>query len=236
MNIVIPFDGRVRTIIRSSFVAAKRLTENQYTLSGDTFQMRDVTAEQVLILPDNVSITEGETLTDEVLMQALPLESFVTVSAEEALPNALGLLLRLAVVDGRLTDAELLSVQPALEGRVWKPGISVQVGDVYSYANALWRCIQAHTTQSGWTPDLVPALWRKVEVIPDDAVRIWQAGTDYIVGDEVAYPDENGPLYECLQAHTSQEGWEPPLLPAIWKEKAKAETDAPEEFEVTPDA
>lgn len=118
MNIVIPFDGRVRTIIRSSFVAAKRLTENRYTLSGDTFQMRDVTAEQVLILPDDVPIMEGEMLTDEILMQALPLESFVTVSAEEALPNALGLLLRLAVVDGRLTDAELLSVQPALEGRV----------------------------------------------------------------------------------------------------------------------
>ena len=49
MNIVIPFDGRVRTIIRSSFVAAKRLTESRYTLTGDTFQMRDVMAEQVLI-------------------------------------------------------------------------------------------------------------------------------------------------------------------------------------------
>lgn len=54
MNIVIPFDGRVRTIIRSSFVAAKRLTENQYTLTDDTFQMRDVTAEQVLeVLPES---------------------------------------------------------------------------------------------------------------------------------------------------------------------------------------
>ena len=74
------------------------------------------------------------------------MESFVTVSAEEALPNALGLLLRLAVADGRLTDAELLSIQPALEGRAWKSGISAQVGDVYTYANALWRCLQAHTT------------------------------------------------------------------------------------------
>ena len=236
MNIVIPFDGRVRTIIRSSFVAAKRLTENRYTLSGDTFQMRDVTAEQVLILPDNVFLAEGETLTNEVLMQALPLESFVTVDAEEALPNALGLLLRLAIADGRLTDAELLSIQPALEGRTWKPGISVQVGDVYTHANALWRCLQAHTTQSNWMSDIVPALWRKVEIIPEDAVRVWQSGTDYIVGDEVAYPDENSPLYECLQAHMSQEGWEPPLLPALWKEKTIAESDAPKEIEAAPDA
>ncbi len=108
MNVVIPFEGRVRTIIRSSFVAAKRVTETQYDLSGEQFQMTGVTAQQVLILPD------------DVLMRALPLESFITVSAEEALPNALGLLLRLAIADGKLTDAELLSIQPALEGRVWK--------------------------------------------------------------------------------------------------------------------
>src|SRR5699024_11572509 len=57
--------------------------------------------------------------TDELLMQALPLESFVSVSADEALPNVLGLLLRTAVADGRISDEELLSVQPALEGRNW---------------------------------------------------------------------------------------------------------------------
>ena len=107
MNIVIPFDGRIRTIIRSSFVTAKRLTESGYTLAGDTFQMRDVTAEQVLILPDDVSLAEGEVLTDEVRMQALPLESFVSVSGEEALSNLLGMLLRDAVADGRITDTEL---------------------------------------------------------------------------------------------------------------------------------
>lgn len=229
MNIVIPFDGRVRTIIRSSFVAAKRLTESRYSLTGDTFQMRDVTAEQVLILPDSVALAEGETLNDDVLMRALPLESFVTVSAEEALPNALGLLLRLAIADGRLTDAELLSIQPALEGRAWKLGLDVQVGDVYSYANALWRCVQAHTTQNDWSPDLTPALWRKVEVIPEDAVRVWAAGIDYIVGDEVAYPDENGPVFTCLQAHSSQEGWEPPNVPNLWKKQGEASEDIPVE-------
>ena len=79
----------------------------------------------------------------------------------------------------------------------------------------------------------MPALWRKVEVISEDAVRVWQVGTDYIAGDEVAYPDEHSPLYECLQAHTSQEGWEPPMLAALWKEKDAGGLDAPEETEVT---
>ncbi len=222
MNIVIPFEGRVRTIIRSSFVVAKRVTETQYDLSGEQFQMTGVTAQQVLILPDDVGIAEGQALTDDVLMRALPLENFITVSAEEALPNALGLLLRLAVADGKLTDAELLSIQPALEGRVWKPGLSVQVGDVYSYGAFLWRCLQAHTTQGDWPPDVVPALWRKVEVIPEETVRVWQAGVDYAVGDEVAYPDADGSFFSCLQAHTSQAGWEPPNVPALWKTKENA--------------
>lgn len=223
MQIVIPLEGRVRTVIRSSFVAAKRLAESQYTLSGDIFQMTGVTAEQVLILPDTVGVSEGQTVTDEMKMQALPFEGFIAVSAEDALPNALGLLLRSAVADGKLTDEELLSVQPALEGRVWQPGLSVQVGDVYACGGFLWRCIQAHTTQSDWLPDKVPALWHKVEIVHEDEVRVWQAGVNYVASDEVAYPDANGTRYACLQSHTALAGWEPPNVPALWRAKAPNE-------------
>ncbi len=226
MQIVIPLEGRVRTVIRSSFVTAKRLTESQYTLSGDNFQMTGVTAEQVLILPDSVTVHENDAVTDEMKMQALPFEGFIAVSAEDALPNVLGLLLRSAVADGKLTDEELLSVQPALEGRVWQAGLSVQIGDVYSYGGFLWRCIQSHTTQTGWEPDKVPALWRKVEIIHEDTKRIWQAGVDYALGDSVFYPDENSAEYTCITAHTSQTGWEPPGVPALWQKKTS--TEAPQ--------
>ena len=228
MFIAIPFEGRVRTLIRSSFVLAKRLSETTYNLSGDAFQMTQVTAEQALVFPDEVSLEEGTVLTDELLMQALPLESFISVSADEALPNVLGLLLRTAVADGRISDEELLSVQPALEGRNWHANIAVQVGDVFTYKGSLWRCIQPHTTQDDWAPDLTPALWHRVEIIAEDEVRVWAAGIDYIVGDEVAYPDAEGELYICLQAHTSQAGWQPPAAPALWK---APEEDAPLQIE-----
>lgn len=69
MNIVIPFEGRVRTIIRSSFFAAKRVTETQYDLSGEQFQMTGVTSDQILILPDDALIEEGQALTDDMLMR-----------------------------------------------------------------------------------------------------------------------------------------------------------------------
>lgn len=219
MIICIPLEGRVRTVIRSSFLAAKREDAAHYSLTGESFQMSGVAADQVLLLPDGVDVSEGQEVTDELQMQALPIESFIAVSAEEALPNLLGLLLRLAVADGRLTDAELLSVKPALEGRVWQPGLGVKIGDVYAYGAFLWRCLQDHTTQGDWPPDLTPALWRKVEIITEDAVRVWQAWVDYTVGDEVAYPDAAGTLYTCQQAHTSQPGWEPPAVPALWTAK-----------------
>ena len=184
MNIAIPLGGQIRMVICSSFVIAKRKDTTHYDLSGESFQLTGVTADQVYVFDDSVVITEGMELTHNLIAQSLPLDRFVSVSAEEALPNAIGLLLRLAVADGRVTDSELLRIQPALEGRLWQPGLDVKVGDVYTFGAFLWRCLQDHTTQGTWTPDLVPALWRKVEILSEDAVRIWAAGIDYIVGDE----------------------------------------------------
>ena len=217
MNIAIPMEGRICAVIHTTFVVSKRLTKDRYSLTGDSFNMTDVAAGQVLILPDDIPVTEGQIVTPEMQMSALPLESFISVAAEDALPNAIGLLLRVAVADGKLTDAEILSIQPTLEGRLWQPGIAVAVGDVYTFGPYLWRCIQAHITQSDWPPDTTPALWHKVEVVPEGEPRVWDTGIEYAVQDVVAYPDVNGQQYECLQAHTSQAGWEPPNAPALWQ-------------------
>lgn len=164
MKIIIPMDGQVRTILRSPFLITHRDSETEYSLTGQAMSMAGITADMILILPDSVAVTEGQAVTDNLRMAALPLESFVTVSAEEALTETLGLLMRTAVADGRITDAELLRVAPALEGRLWQPGIAVVAGDVYAFGTFLWKCVQAHTTQGDWSPDLTPALWHKVEI------------------------------------------------------------------------
>lgn len=41
----------------------------------------------------------------------------------------------------------------------------------------------------------------------------WKAGVDYVLGYRV---QDEAKLYKCVQAHTSQEGWEPHLTPALW--------------------
>ena len=42
----------------------------------------------------------------------------------------------------------------------WKPDEVVNVGDRRYYHEAWYTCIQYHTTQADWEPDITPALWR----------------------------------------------------------------------------
>ncbi|WP_084964701.1 fibronectin type III domain-containing protein [Thermoactinospora rubra] len=46
------------------------------------------------------------------------------------------------------------------------------------------------------------------------ALAEWAPWTAYTAGQQVTY---NGVTYQCLQSHTSQPGWEPPNVPALWK-------------------
>lgn len=41
----------------------------------------------------------------------------------------------------------------------------------------------------------------------------WETDTKYAVGDRRRY---DGKVYKCLQAHTSQADWTPPVVPALW--------------------
>ncbi len=45
----------------------------------------------------------------------------------------------------------------------WKL-IAYSVGDRVQYNGTLYKCVQAHTAQSDWTPDTTPALWTVVTV------------------------------------------------------------------------
>ena len=44
----------------------------------------------------------------------------------------------------------------------WIPGESLTVGDRRAYDGILYEVIQAHTTQDGWEPPNVPALFKRV--------------------------------------------------------------------------
>ena len=102
----------------------------------------------------------------------------------------------------------------------WRPGANYGVGKFVCYRGINYSCIQAHRSQSGWEPYRTPSLWKrdsfKIRVTPGNLAQPWNPnGFNYPVGYFASYNDIN---YRCLQAHTSQPGWKPPVVPALWQQ------------------
>lgn len=51
-------------------------------------------------------------------------------------------------------------IPPPPANAEWAPGVAYKVGDLVTYQGQTYRCLQAHTSQAGWTPVTVPALWQ----------------------------------------------------------------------------
>lgn len=77
----------------------------------------------------------------------------------------------------------------------WIVGKAYAVNDRAQYDGTLYKCIQAHTSQSDWMPSATPALWKTVSI---DEYPEWVQPTGahdaYNIGDKVTY---NGQHYVC---------------------------------------
>lgn len=97
----------------------------------------------------------------------------------------------------------------------WATGVAYAVNDVISHLGVAYACIQAHTSQSNWAPPSVPALFAVVQD-PTNPALTWVAGEVVNVGDRRWYPTTSDTEYQAIQGHTTQVGWEPPNVPALW--------------------
>lgn len=96
----------------------------------------------------------------------------------------------------------------------WEIGRLCKVGERLRYGGKLYRCEQEHTSQAGWEPPNVPALW--TEVAKPGEIPVWRQPTGaqdaYAKGDKVHYPDKDGPVYiSTVNNNTWQPdvyGWE----------------------------
>jgi hypothetical protein len=92
----------------------------------------------------------------------------------------------------------------------WIVGEQVYVGTHRMYDSVEYVCLQEHVTQTDWTPPaVIDVLWQ-LYVEPSQE---WQVGVYYEIGTRVTYLDI---WYTCRQSHTSQAGWEPPNVLALW--------------------
>lgn len=74
----------------------------------------------------------------------------------------------------------------------WAPGLNVSTGDLLQWQGEIVEVVQAHTTQSDWTPDLTPALFmlhRDPAGPPQPWVQPLGSHDAYQVGERVTHND-----------------------------------------------
>lgn len=80
----------------------------------------------------------------------------------------------------------------------WQTDTAYDLGIRVRYEDKLYKCVQAHTSQSNWTPPDTPALW--TEVAKPGEIPVWKQPTGaqdaYMTGDKVHYPTKGDPVYE----------------------------------------
>ena len=71
---------------------------------------------------------------------------------------------------------------------MWAIGRAYATGDRVQYGGALYKCVQAHTTQADWMPDITPALWVAVSIEEyPEWVQPTGAHDAYNTGDKVTH-------------------------------------------------
>ena len=74
----------------------------------------------------------------------------------------------------------------------WEVGIQYEVGDRRKYDGLLYRCVQAHTSQVGWEPPMVPALWVRTSVEEwPEWIQPTGAQDAYNLGDKVTHNEQH---------------------------------------------
>ena len=72
----------------------------------------------------------------------------------------------------------------------WSAGQAYTAGYKLQYGGNLWRCLQAHTSQTGWEPESAPSLWAKVLIPDETVVPEWEqpdSTNPYSKGDKVTH-------------------------------------------------
>lgn len=105
-----------------------------------------------------------------------------------------------------LSDADALQAKELYVR--WAAGMEVAVGDRLLYGDRLYRVTQAHTTQDGWEPDQVPALFTVIDEqhagTQDDPIPAAR-GMEYTYGRYYSDP-EDGNLYRCERTGEAEGG------------------------------
>ena len=96
----------------------------------------------------------------------------------------------------------------------WDEHSTYNVNDLRQYNGKLYKCLQAHIGQAGWTPDVTASLWKELG-INENGIAEWSqpisSADAYNTGDEVMF---NGVHYRSL---IDNNVWSPEAYPQGWE-------------------
>ena len=91
----------------------------------------------------------------------------------------------------------------------WKADVSYTVGQRVLYNSVLYKVLQAHTSQTDWTPDVSHSLFAQILIPDENVIPEWvqpDSTNPYMKGDKVTH---NGITYESL---IDNNVWEPGVI------------------------
>lgn len=90
---------------------------------------------------------------------------------------------------------------------LWALGVNYKQGNIRRYGDNLYKCLQAHTSQEGWEPDVTPSLW-KVIGDPTEEFPEWSqpvgAGDGYPKDSKVSHNSKH-----WVSTYDGENVWEP---------------------------
>ena len=117
-----------------------------------------------------------------------------------------------AIIDAIKSLREVLTDEVALNYVVLYPDWAVDkelaVGDRIEHEGKLYKVVQAHTTQEGWTPDATPALFEPIDIINEGTLAnpiVAAAGMTYFK-DKYYLDETNGKIYLCIRDDSNGNG------------------------------
>ena len=95
---------------------------------------------------------------------------------------------------------------------MWATDKNYTIGDRIQHNAILYKCVQSHTSQADWTPDVTPALWVRVSIEEwPEFVKPTGAHDAYAKGDKVTFKGKH--YISLIDANVYSpveypEGWE----------------------------
>ena len=157
------------------FVGAKKEDASGIAVGGEVYnlagQVLKQGADEAIVVKEDSGLLLFETKQELSEAQVVNSICFVTMAESEELD------------DVTITEhADLFSL--------WSAGMDYVIGDIRRHKGTLFRCVQAHTSQSDWSPELAVSLWSKIgdpaEEFPEWSQPIG-AHDAYMIGDKVSY-------------------------------------------------